>query len=90
LPTNRAAFDLSQSSEEEKADFAKLKSKWESLDNAIDEELKTPVPEINWADWQKKIKDSGNVIGAWKQVCSLLLFEFILFLIFGVCKIDDL
>jgi hypothetical protein len=73
----RAAFDLSQSNDEEKADFAKLKSKWEALEETVDAELKSPVPEINWADWSKKIKDSSNVVGAWKKVsvfsCLFLL-----------------
>ena len=66
----RAAFDLSKSSEEEKADFQKLRAKWEQLESTVDAELKQPVPDINWADWEKKIRDSKAVIPLWKQVIA--------------------
>jgi hypothetical protein len=65
---HRAAFDLSRSSEEEKADFQKMRAKWELIESTVDAELKQPVPEIHWGEWEKKIRDSGSVIPLWKQV----------------------
>jgi hypothetical protein len=65
-------FESKTQTEEERLDFLKLKNNWDLLEEVVEQELATPLPNISWEEYKGKILTDKSIVDKWRTVAGML------------------